>query len=57
MLCVSSVYLRDIANNFCNLALECESSECLLFLYDDDDDGNNDYSAVTEDDFVCCIHQ
>ena len=33
MLCVSSVYLRDIANNFCNLALECVLSECLLFLF------------------------
>ena len=33
MLCVTGVYFKDITNTVVfNFALECESSECLLFL-------------------------
>ena len=32
MLCVTGVYLSDTTKSFCHFALECESSEHLLFL-------------------------
>ena len=32
MPCVTDMYLRDMTNSI-RFALECESSECLLFLF------------------------